>query len=244
MEKTIRLSLKTTRLIVSFGLVAFACQSTRAADGNNPLNLSTFNGWSAFELITQGDDISSISDPGYGNTAARGRYDGLGGYLSGNNLSIFINHEATNAAISRLDLDLANLRSAIASTINGGSTVFPSSIATGMGYAYSSIHDGTYHAVNNPSAVASGTVAVGVYGDGNFGRFCSGTAHLASSFGSGKGFEDQIYLTGEEVGGGRFYAIDSANNVLWERRSGSGCMGKRRTCRNRELFACRSADQF
>lgn len=122
MEKTIRLSLKTTRLIVSFAWVAFACQSTRAADGNNPLNLSTFNGWSAFELITQGDDISSISDPGYGNTAARGRYDGLGGYLSGNNLSIFINHEATNAAISRLDLDLANLRSAIASTINGGST--------------------------------------------------------------------------------------------------------------------------
>lgn len=63
--------------------------------------------------MTQGDDVSGITDAGYGNIATRGKYDGLGGYLSGNNLSIFINHESSNAAISRLDWGLANFQQAL-----------------------------------------------------------------------------------------------------------------------------------
>lgn len=60
-----------------------------------------------------------------------------------------------------------------------------------MGYAYDSIHDGTYDAVTNPNP-------------------------LADSFGTGRGFVDQIYLAGEEVSGGKFYAIDSSSSMLWE----------------------------
>ena len=70
-----------------------------ALDGNSTLELNTFNRWDAFELVTQHNDITSIADIGYGNTATRGVYDGLGGYLSGGTLSIFINHETTPLAV-------------------------------------------------------------------------------------------------------------------------------------------------
>ena len=191
-------------------------QAATGLDGNNTLELSTFNGWDAFELVTEGDDITAINDTGYGTSADRRIYDGLGGYLSGGTLSVFINHETGTAAVSRLDLDLADFRQAIDSVIDGGATAFPSTIATGMGYAYDKIYDGSYHAVNAPNPVATGAVAVGNYGDTHFDRFCSGTSYLAQSFGPGRGFVDQMYMTGEEVGGGKFYALDSATQTFWE----------------------------
>jgi len=190
--------------------------SAWAIDGNNSLELTPLAGWDAFELVTQVDDISAIADVGYGNTASRGKYDGLGGYLNGNELSVFINHETSDAAISRLDLDLFNFQQAVQSTIDGGVTSFPSSIATGMGYSYDTIYDANYHAVNFPNPVATGTVGVGTYGDANFDRFCSGSSYLPEAFGPGAGFVDSMYMTGEEVSGGQFYAIDQATGTMWE----------------------------
>jgi len=190
-----------------------------ALDGANPLNLAPLNGWDGFELVTQLDDISAIDDPGYGTTASRGTYDGLGAYLSGSTLSIFVNHEVTNnAAISRVDLDLDDFRQAINNSIDNGATPFPTSIVTGMGYAYDTIFDGTYNAISNSSPVASGTVAVGNYSAANFSRFCSGSSYLANSFGANRGFVDEMYITGEEVfnSSGKFYALDSATETLWE----------------------------
>lgn len=221
MRTAVRQRLASTRLALALILLAFSTHPLLALDGVNALELSTTinsvpTGWTAFELVTQNDDISAIADADYGNTAARGTYDGLGGYLSGDTLSIFVNHETSGAAISRVDLDLSGFQQAIASAIDGGVTPFPTTIASGMGYAYNSIYDGTYHALNNPNPVASGTAGVAAYGNANFSRFCSGTAHSANSFGAGRGFVDPLYLTGEEVGGGLFYALDSANNQLWE----------------------------
>ena len=54
------------------------------------------------------------------------------------------------------------------------------------------------------------------YGNTNFARFCSGTSHQANTFGLGRGFVDPLYLTGEEVSGGLFYALDVVNDTLWE----------------------------
>ena len=188
----------------------------RLWDGNNTLELSTFNGWDAFELVTEGDNIIAISDAGYGSTASRRKCDGLGGYLSQETLSIFINHETGTAAVSRLDLDLSDFQQALDSIIDGSAATFPSFIASGMGYAYDRIYNDSYHAVNNPNPVAKGTVAVGSYGDANFDNFCSGTSYLPHSFGTNLGFTDHIYMTGEEVGGGKFYALDSATRAFWE----------------------------
>ncbi len=209
----------------SFVLVLLAVfilvQSTpaMALDGASPRRLSALNGWETFELVTQGNNISAISDSGYGNSASRGTYDGLGAYLDGGTLSIFVNHEVTNnAAISRVDVDLYDFRQAINHSIDNGTTPFPSSIVTGMGYAYDTIYDGMYNAMSKPSPVATGTVAVGSYSRANFSRFCSGTSYLANSFGSNRGFVDEMYITGEEVfnSSGLFYALDSATETLWE----------------------------
>ncbi len=183
---------------------------------NAQVNLTARNGWQAFEIVTQGDDISQIADAGYGSIATRGKYDGLGVYRSGGDLSIWINHENSTAAISRVDLDFNDYRQAIQSTIDGGQTNRPATIKTGMGYAYDSIYDNTYHAQSNFNPVAAGVVAVGNYGDSNFDRFCSGTSYKANSFGTDRGFVDDLYLTGEEVDDGKFYALDQNSRELWE----------------------------
>jgi len=52
-----------------------------------------------------------------------------------------------------------------------------------------------------------------------FDRFCSANYEAANRFGSGRGFVNGTYLTGEEVfgsGGGAFYALDTANSDLYE----------------------------
>jgi hypothetical protein len=177
------------------------------------------SGWQAFEVVTQGNSISAISDVGYGTTATRGLYDGLGALLSQDKLFIQVNHETTsNAAISRVDVTVADLKQGIASRIDGGVTPFPASFVTGMGYAYDQIFDSTYHAINNPLPVATGTTAVGTYGVTNFQRFCSGTSYLPNEFGPGRGFVDPLYLTGEETftSGGEFFALDPTTRTLWE----------------------------
>jgi hypothetical protein len=201
-------------------MTVICCSASQglALNGNNSVNLTAMNGWEAFELVTQNDNISDISDSGYGDIASRGLYDGLGAYVSGNTLSVFINHEISSAAISRLDLDLNRFKQAINHSINNGTTSFPSSIATGMGYAYDAIYDGSYHAITNASPVASGTVAVGNYSNSNFVNFCSGSSYLADAFGAGRGFVDEIYITGEETFDttGKFVALDSATATLWE----------------------------
>ena len=198
------------------GLCGSLAPAALALDGTNTLEMSMLGGWNAFELVTQGDVIGEFSDPGYGSTASRGTYDGLGAYLSDGSLSVYLNHETSSAAISRVDLNLEDFRQAIDSTIDGGVTPFPTSFVTGIGYAYDRIYDASYNAISNPDPVASGTVAVGSYGNSNFSRFCSGTSYLVHSFGAGRGFVDQIYMTGEEVSGGKFYAIDQRTRELWE----------------------------
>ena len=134
---------------VLMSVICCAASQALALNGNNPADLTAMNGWEAFELVTQNDDISAISDSGYGNSASRGVYDGLGAYASGNTLSVFINHEQSNSAISRLDLNLNLFKQAINHSIDNGATAFPSFIATGMGYAYDTIYDGSYHAIAN-----------------------------------------------------------------------------------------------
>lgn len=187
-----------------------------ALDGMMPLEMTALNGWQAFELVTQQDELGALADDGYHTTMVRGIFDGIGTYRVGNAMSIFVNHETNNAAVSRVDVSVGNLQQAIANTIDGGVTPFPTSIVEGVGYAYDQIFDGTYHAVNHPDPVASGATGVRDYGVTFFDRFCSGTSHAADTFGANRGFVNEMYLTGEEVSGGKFYALDPTTSTLWE----------------------------
>ena len=187
-----------------------------AIHGTSPVNLSTYNGWQAFELVTQFDPLAGLADPGYTATAQRGLYDGLGTHVAGDKLSINVNHETADAAISRVDVSIDAVRQAIQSRRDAGITPFPSQLVTAMGYAYDRIYDGTYHAVTKPNPVAEGTPAIVTYGNANFDRFCSGTSYLPEAFGTGRGLVDAMYITGEEVSGGKYYAIDQVTRSMWE----------------------------
>ena len=192
-------------------------QTIWALDGMNAPELSVHNGWQAFEIVTQQDDITTIAESGYGNTATWGKNDGIGAYRdSADNVFVTLNHESTPAAISGVSLDYGSFRQAIQSTIDDGATPFPLAFVQQMGFAYQAIFDGSYHATKNAAPVASGTAQVMAYGAANFSRFCSGTTHRANTFGLNRGFVDPIYLTGEEVSGGKFYALDLTTENLWE----------------------------
>lgn len=197
-------------------VAVWAGSSAMALDNNAPLQLTPEAGWTAMELWSQADDISGLTDAGY---TAKFTFDGTGAYLSGPDaLTLLVNHETSQAAISRVELNLTSFQQAIQSKIDSGVTPFPGSIVTAIGYAYDTIYDGTYDAVTNSAPVASGSAAVGAYGNANFYRFCSATSYYPQSFGAGRGFVDTLYLTGEETSDstGRFYALDTATQTLWE----------------------------
>lgn len=58
----------------------------------------------------------------------------------------------------------------------------------------------------------------------SFSLLCSGQAYAPHTFGADRGFVDQLYLTGEEVTGGRLFAFDSVNRDLYQ-LSSSGTIG-------------------
>jgi hypothetical protein len=187
-----------------------------ALNGVGPVGLTPDNGWRAFEIVSQGNNITGLSDPGYGNTFTRGTFDGLGTYVTTNRLTINVNHETSDAAISRVDVSITGLRQAVQSKLDSGVTPFPASFVTNIGYSYDRVFDGTYNAITNPNPVATGLPAVVTYGNANFDRFCSGSSYVPEAFGPGRGLLDHMYITGEEVTGGKFYATDQVTRTMWE----------------------------
>jgi hypothetical protein len=206
----------TLTLILSWTASLTLSNLTFAIHGAGSVNLAPDNGWRAFEIVTQNDSLVGLNDVGYPATATRGTYDGLGTYVVGNMLSINVNHETSDAAISRVDVSISAVRQAVDSKRDFGATPFPTSFVTGMGYAYDRIYDGAYHAITNPNPVAQGTPAIVNYGIANFDRFCSGSSYVPNAFGPNRGLRDAMYITGEEVSGGKFYAIDQATRSMWE----------------------------
>ena len=77
------------------------------------------NGWRAFEVISAGDDPNG---DGFDWTMPQ-TFDGVGAQLvNGSTLRLQVNHEVSDATISEVDLDLANLKTAIANVIRTGNT--------------------------------------------------------------------------------------------------------------------------
>jgi hypothetical protein len=200
-----------------FTVMGVTASSCLALDGVNAMQMTTANGWTAFELLSQGDAIGAIADSGYGSVATLGKYDGLGPYRHGATLSLFMNHESDASAISRVDVSRDALRQAVANRVSGGATPFPATIVSSVGWAYDAIYEGNYHAVLTPAPVASGP-GVAAYASAHFYRLCSGTMHSPAAFGPGRGFVDRLYITGEESYGpnGQLFALDPATNDLWE----------------------------
>ncbi len=191
----------TTILPWAASLATFTPATSLALDGATA-RMTTFNGFRAFEVITQGNNPSSDGV----NYAMPGSFDGAGARLvSGSTLRIQVNHETTDASVSEVDLDVANLRVAIANTIANGNPGGVRFVLTArQAYARWSTNQGS--SWTNTSSVSNTS----------FTWFCSGQAYAADTFGQDRGFVDPIYITGEEVSGGRLVAIDSVARDLYQ----------------------------
>ncbi len=158
------------------------------------LRLNTYNGWRAFEVISRNENPAG---DGFG-WAMPGTFDGLGASLAdASTLRLQVNHETGDATISEVRLDLANFKTAISNTISGGSPG-GGSFVTSARQAYDQwTGDGgsTWSSTSDTSTTS-------------FYRFCSGQSYHPNTFGTDRGFVDDIYITGEEGSTNRLFALD------------------------------------
>jgi hypothetical protein len=202
----------TSRLValLHWAWLATPCQ---AIDNDN-LQFGFFNGWDGFEIISQGDDPAGDGS----DYAMPGVFDGIGARILGSTLRVQINHEISSggAGVSEVLLDLASFRAAIGHVIaNGGSNTGGITFVTSARQAYDrwSPDGGTTWI---PTSDGSST---------SFSRFCSGQSYEPNTFGVGRGFVDPLYITGEEVAGGRLFALDPAAAAFYQVSGVAGAGG-------------------
>jgi hypothetical protein len=182
-------------LAAFFAVVAGVAPNIASAMNGGTLRLTPRNSWRAFEVISVGDNPAG---DGY-TWAMPNAADGMGAWLPDNStLRIEINHELSSAAtISEVNLNLPNFQTAIRNVISTGNT-------GGVTFVTSA-----RQAWTNTFGLTNAT----------FSRFCSGQSYKPDAFGTGRGFVDNIYITGEEDNAAtykRLIAIDLANRDLYQ----------------------------
>jgi cysteine-rich repeat protein len=193
------------QISLSAGIFSFLAQclvanSASSLDGGT-LRLNTFNGWKAFEVISQGEDPSG---DGFAHSMPS-TFDGAGAWLvDASTLRVQVNHEIMDTSISEVNIDLADLQSAISNMMSNGNTGGVSFVISAR-QAYDRWSDDGGSSWTDTSSTANTS----------FNRFCSGQAYAANTFGIDRGFVDEIYITGEEFATDRLFAIDSANRDFY-----------------------------
>ncbi len=146
------------------------------------------NGWAALEVISIRDNPA---DDGF-DWAMPSTFDGIGALLvAPSTLRLQVNHEKSDASISEVNLDLALFQRAI----HGESGLHFVTSARQAYDRWTSDGGATWTDTSDTSNT-------------NFYRFCSGQSYLPDTFGPGRGFVDDIYITGEEGSTKRLFALD------------------------------------
>ncbi len=175
-----------------------------ALDGG-ALQVNPRNNWRAFEVITITDNPAG---DGF-NWSMPGNFDGLGARRLGSTLRVQVNHEITDATISEVTIDLAAFQTAIRNVISSGNTGGVSFV-TGARQAYD-----RWSSDGGVNWIATSDTS-----NTSFNRFCSGQSYLPNTFGPGRGFVDNIYVTGEESFGNlsfsRLFALDLNNRDYYQ----------------------------
>jgi hypothetical protein len=198
---TFRLSFVPSFCLLLFVAFAFFTSCVNALNGG-ALRLNTFNGFQAFEVITAGDDPDG---DGY-SYAMPDAFDGAGAWpIDSDIVRVLINHEIADASVSEVDLNLVGLQTAISNMINSGNigdVTFV--ISARQAYDRWSADGGASWTNTSDNSNTS------------FYRFCSSQTWAPDTYGTNRGFVDEIYITCEEVDGGRLFAIDSVNRDLYQ----------------------------
>ncbi len=183
-------------ILIGLTLLSFGAKSALAIDGGT-LRVNPHNGWRAFEVISLGDNPAG---DGYG-WSMPGAFDGIGAWSPTTGaLRININHETSDATVSEVNMNLANFKTAVGNVISTGTTGGVSFV-TSARQAY-----GRWTANGGSSWIATSDVSTTA-----FSKFCSSQYYAANTFGTIRGFVDDIYINGEEVTSGRLFALDLAN---------------------------------
>jgi hypothetical protein len=203
-------TLKTLALVAAAACTVGALRPSPAfAVDGGPLRVTPRNGWKAFELISVGNDPAGDAIT-YGMP---GTFDGVGAFLpSPSTLRLLVNHELDDASVSEVNLNLANFKTAITNVQNTGTT---------GGVSFVTDARRAYARWSNDGG-GSFTTTSGLQANG-FSKFCSSQLHPANTFGPGRGFVDNIYMNGAEIGGGRMFALDVATRDYY--RLGSATVG-------------------
>jgi hypothetical protein len=185
-------------------IVGGVFNSTAFGLDGGTLRINPRNDWKAFEVITV-DNNPTVDGFDWSMPNA---FDGLGAWLSDDSiLRLQVNHEISNAAISEVNLDLASFKTAISNTINSGST--------GGGRFVNSARLAYDRWSSDGGATFTNTT--------DFSRFCSGQSYSPNTFGDGRGFVDDIYITGEEgFGNDRLFALDLNNRDFYQLSGATG----------------------
>jgi len=189
-------------------VMLIAAQQPALAINGGTLRMTPRNGWRAFEIISVGENPAGDGI----NYSLPGAFDGLGAWLpDAATLRVQMNHETSDAAVSEVDLNLATFKTVIANVINTGTTggvTFVTSAQQAYGRWTSTGGASWTNTVDNTTT--------------NFNRFCSGQSYKPNTFGLKRGFVDEIYITGEEGGTNRLFAIDSVERDFYQLSGVSG----------------------
>jgi hypothetical protein len=196
-------------LVSAAVLWMWAAEDSMALNGGT-LRVTPRNSWRAFEVISVNDNPADIYP-----WAMPGTFDGVGAWFpTAETLRVIVNHENTDATVSEVNLNLINFQAAIRNVIGTGATggvTFVDSAQQAYG-RWSANGGGSWTTTTNVTTTA-------------FSRFCSSQSFPPNTFGTNRGFMDNIYITGEEVAGGRLFALDLANRDFYQLSGVTGNAG-------------------
>ena len=175
-------------------LLATTNSQSTPFDTTEPAQLKGLNGYEVDPLFTVGETINDYTPAGV--------FDGLGAYeLDANTVRIVANHELSSSSGYAYKLENGT-------ELTGGRVSYfdvdkTTQKVVNSGLAYDTIIDREGNEVTSESGFAG------------LDRLCSAQFVTAQQFGEGIGFVDDIFLTGEETGGGTEYALDVETNTLY-----------------------------
>ncbi len=165
-------------------------------DTTQPSQVKGLNGYTVDPIFTVGEKV--------GDYVAPGILDGIGAYsLNDTTVRLLVSHELANTVGYKYTLkNGTQLPGARVSFFDVDKRTFQ---IVDTGLAYDTIINRAGEVVDAPSDLEFA----------GLNRFCSASVFEANQFGTGKGFADRIFLTGEETNGGTEFALDTATNILY-----------------------------
>jgi hypothetical protein len=179
------------RLALSVALTMFGLSSATAQTTTEPAQAVGLGPWTTSPVFTIGETINGYTPPGIP--------DGMGAFERDDEVVIVSNHELRSA--QGYPYFLANGAELTGARVSYLSFDKDSRELMDAGLAYDTIYNRAGFPVTGPSDLDFG----------GLNRLCS-----AGSFKKGQaGFVDDVFLTGEETGGGTEFALDIAEGELW-----------------------------